>query len=44
MKKTISALLAVMMIMLPLLPTVVLAEERNMAYDVTLGEIQQELR
>ncbi len=44
MKKAISALLAVIMIMLSLLPTMVLAEERNTSYDVTLGEIQQELR
>ena len=32
-----------MMIMLSLLPTMVLAEERDKTYDVTLGEIQQEL-
>ena len=31
------------MIMLSLLPTMVLAEERDKTYDVTLGEIQQEL-
>ena len=43
MKKTISVLLAIMMIMLSLLPTMVLAEERDKTYDVTLGEIQQEL-
>lgn len=43
MKKTISALLAVMMITLSFLPALVLAEERNTTYDVTLGEIQQYL-
>lgn len=43
MKKTISVLLAIMMIMLSLLPTMVLAEERDKTYDVTLGEIQQGL-
>ena len=32
-----------MMIMLSLLPTMVLAEERDKTYDVTLEEIQQEL-
>lgn len=42
-EKTISVLLAIMMIMLSLLPTMVLAEERDKTYDVTLGEIQQEL-
>lgn len=36
MKKTISVLLAIMMIMLSLLPTMVLAEERDKTYDVTL--------
>ena len=35
MKKTISVLLAIMMIMLSLLPTMVLAEERDKTYDVT---------
>ncbi|MEF2688322.1 MAG: hypothetical protein U0M73_02080 [Christensenellales bacterium] len=34
MKKTISVLLAIMMIMLSLLPTMVLAEERDKTYDV----------
>lgn len=42
-EKTISVLLAIMMIMLSLLPTMVLAEKRDKTYDVTLGEIQQEL-
>ena len=34
MKKTISVLLAIMMIMLSLLPTMVLAEERDKTYEI----------
>lgn len=34
MKKTISVLLAIMMIMLSLLPTMVLAEERDKTYGI----------
>lgn len=43
MRKTIYALLVIMMLLLSLLPTLAFAEESNSTYDVKLGEIQQEL-
>lgn len=43
MKKAISALLVFLMVMLSLLPAWAFAEEGSTGYDVTLGEIQQEL-
>lgn len=43
MKKAISALLVFVMVMLSLLPAWAFAEEGSTGYDVTLGEIQQEL-